>query len=419
VVGAARVAASQSVTCTDNVSNTYTERQANGGTVGFHGMWLFTASHTTAGATSVTCTFSVGTNFISGAFSEWQDVATDPFDVGNTSESTTWTTNWAGGSATTGTSGDLIYQCAQNNTSIPYHGTSFAAQSGFTLGSADLSDGLVCQWQVQPRAGTVNPTITANPSAGYISVWAALKPAYQGTAPTVTPRIVHLQHSNPSTTATSGTLQFPSSGNLLHVSFISGQVPPNGLAIALSSSPANTWTQVTGSPCMFAGVVVQEWYAANASTSSALTFTFTLGSAPEVAGQDFIFYDITGAASSPVDTQNCMGGTQTVPGNLTAVSVTPGAAGELSIFVGDHNISTLTGTVADGNGHLPLFNMPTWGGEDLCTDHGANNDFTLDAAAADFNNTDATQQTVIYTETTCATAEWAHMVVVYKAAATP
>jgi len=155
-------------------------------------------------------------------------------------------------------------------------------------------------------------------------------------------RIVHLMHENiPSSLGGGGSgnpfpstipLQLASSGNLL-VAMIGGGNPSNTVS-SITDTKTNTWTQA-GVPQVIANNdTVQAFFAANATSSPDLALTLNWSSN---GGGDFtiFFYDVAGAATSPLDSGSVVGttGTQPALGDLTLpFSVTPASANEI-IFV--------------------------------------------------------------------------------------
>jgi hypothetical protein len=295
----------------------------------------------------------------------------------------------------------LIYQVAANNTEIPTTAyPTFTSGRGFALASADVSDGMVTQYGIQTAAGPINPTISrtgGNPD-GYVSLALALKGAAAGTAPSSGIHVVRIQHNN-FYGAVSIPVEFPCSGNLIIGPYDTGNDDGSGLMTELSDG-LNTYAQMTGSPFIKEPGTQQLWYAANAS-SGLLTLTATLNQVATKPGGDLVLYDVMGAAVSPVDTQASATGIQIGDGPLTTVAITPASAGELIVAWGDEYWGTGMGTVADPNGHTPLFENPTWPGQDCGIGNSCNSGayvaFELDAMSATYYTTDATTVTFIFT----------------------
>jgi len=319
---------------------------------------------------------------------------------------------------TPGTSGDLIYQVAADNTGPPPY-AAFTAQASpaFTLQVADLlNSGIAAQWLVQASAAPVTPTITPAPAGGYVSVAFALKSAAAGTAPAAggPPRIVNKYHSNTAFFATlaSNTFQFPSTGGLIVVAAQPGEFI--GLS-SITDTKGNTYTQDPNSPVNFNPINTALFYAANATPAQALKLTLNWAS-PKNFGAGVTFYDITNAATSPRVTSAAATGTQTVNGNLTTVSITPAGANELVIWSGDQDNETIYGLVGAGY----LFDMPVWINpkQDLNGTGGANNEFTLDAMQGHYNTTDGSPVMFVLTESPgdgLGLQRWVALAVAFKA----
>ncbi len=73
------------------------------------------------------------------------------------------------------------------------------------------------------RPAPINPTFTSGTSESFTSCAVALKAASAGTAPTQAFRIIHMLHQqHPKSAANPFPIQFPTSGNLIVASYISG-----------------------------------------------------------------------------------------------------------------------------------------------------------------------------------------------------
>lgn len=295
--------AGRTVTITDDKSNSWPGSPTvttNNGTMSTS---LFVLPNATAGVQVITITFDAKVGGFQAVASEWYNIATSsPVDtsaVNNAAAAPTVST----ASMTTGTSGDLIYNYAvdvQNGTSGGTNANVTAITNGtnFTLQSADFNLGIASQSQVQSAAGAITSTVTVTMGAGtdaFNTVAVALKPAVSGTAPSGI-RIVHefTVRQDSAGLTSPFTFQFPTSGNL-----IVGMLDidkTNGSWTATSSSPSNTWVQVST-----ATAASQAWYSATPSVSATMTITITwtiVSSTPE-----WHFYDIAGAANSPYDTE--------------------------------------------------------------------------------------------------------------------
>ena len=261
-------------------------------------------------------------------------------------------TSLTAGSVTPSASGELAYQ-------IGYATETNQNQSSFTAGSqastawgllsADLMDGLAAQYGVYNSTSAIDPTMTMGTSGTWISAAVLLKTANAGGVPSGM-RIVHLDHENIPTHTSSGgtgnpfpnplTLELPCSGNL-EVALVGGGYPPD-LITGMTDSNGNSWEQA-GS-LTNGDTDLQTFYAASASCSNALTVTVQWDSTD--GDQSILFYDVAGAAASPLDTTGSATGSQSTAGNLTAFSITPSTSSTEIIFaLMPVDFNTVTGLV--------------------------------------------------------------------------
>jgi hypothetical protein len=339
------------VTVADDRSNSWTPGPVR---VGMNQtLSLFYALNVAAGTQKITMSFSGGTkpNRVQGTVSEFYNVATSVAADGSHGASST--SPVAAGSFTPTTNGDLIYHCGVDDTSPNnYMGGTITAGSGFTLLSADRAAGTAAQYQVQTTAAPINPSFTVSAHT-WDSVAIALKSAAAGTAPGAGIRIVHVQHSLIAYVDNSGrgnrttpaVLQFPSSGNLLVALFNHSGYFVSGI----NDSAGNTWVSAVQEIDSPAGVVSSQiLYAGKATTSSTLTnITTTLTHAMDVGHAMLVLFDVTGAATSPLDQIAAAQGVQSSTGNLAMTSLTPTTAHGLVFNVGSiwgHTTNAIVGT---------------------------------------------------------------------------
>jgi chitodextrinase len=272
------------------------------------------------------------------------------------------------GSITPTVAGDLLWQVAYNASgggSEPGAVTSFTAgsQSNITwqLNGTDVLDGSAVQAGVYGSTVAINPTFTSGTSQQFDSCTMALKAAAAGNAPTQAFRIVHMLHEQADASGIISTVQFPTSGNLIVVSFVGGGDSISGI----TSSPSNTWSS-TGA---LAGGVnftasSQIYYAANAASSNAMSLSVMRSGS--LTQDTFMMYDFVGAATSPFDVDSGgQGGNQTNEVNsFTTCSscVTPSAVNELIVGNAGWNFCTATDVTAPSGG---LFDAATYTGTDL------------------------------------------------------
>jgi hypothetical protein len=299
---------------------------------------LWYANNAAAGTVQVTVSFSGNNTFIGADLSEFYNVAAHiPLDV-STQLCSDATSPYQPGSMTTTAAHDLIWLM----------GTSFGggagtlsaitagtAGSGFTKLASDLNGagqhlGTLSEYQVWSTSGAINPdfSTTGDTTARWGIVAGAFKAASQGTAPSATPRIVHVAHRYIGQTGAAGTVapEFASSGNLIVGLLNAGSV---GSVTAVTDSASNAWTVSAGCSTVNTnggGTRAQVLYAANATTSATLN-AITLTMSGTLNDPFVVFYDIIGAAASPFDVCVVGTGNQASFGTLTGDTITPARSG--------------------------------------------------------------------------------------------
>ena len=235
--------------------------------------------------------------------SEYYNVATSSAVDSSSCTADSSGTTITAGSITPTVSGDLLWQVAFNASG---GGSTPGAVSSFTAGSqsnitwqflgADLFNGSAEQAGVYSSTSAINPTFTSGTSQTFTSCAMALKAASAGNAPTSAFRIVHMLHQQIGTgSANPWPMLFPTSGNLIVLSLVSG-----GSSISsISSSPSNTWTSTGTFAGGTSGVAgSQMYYAANATPSTSMTISVTHTAS---TNDTYMMYDIVGAATLPFD----------------------------------------------------------------------------------------------------------------------
>jgi hypothetical protein len=302
------------------------------------------------GAQKITITFS-GTSpaYVSAMASEFYNVAPSSALDGHTGSSGSGSTVSAG-SFTPVTSGDLIYQYAiQDSTSASPMSSWTQGPNPWLLLSADLLDGAAAQYQVQASAAAIAPTLSMAPAQGFTSVAIALRPASAGTPPPSGIRVVRVQHNSVQPYASSPLrLQFPSTGNLLVISWIG--VPGHDLT---GATDGNNNAYLSTGPAFGYGLSgdSQIYYAAGAATRTTLTGPNLSTSGTDISGSTAVLFDVRGAASAPYD--NTAGratafGSLTTSGSFAAASLSPTTTNGLVISSIGIDSNTLVG-VSPGN----------------------------------------------------------------------
>lgn len=262
-------------------------------------------------------------------------------------------TSITAGSMTPAVSGDLLWQWATNGSGgggLPNSVSSFTAgsQSNITwqLLGTDLYDGTATEAGIYNATSAINPTFTSGTSESFTSCAIALKAASAGTAPTQAFRIIHMLHQqHPKSAANPFPIQFPTSGNLIVASYISG----GSNISSVSSSPSNTWSS-TGAPAGSEGITAlsQIYYAGNATTANNMTISFNRND--NTSDGTLMMYDFTGASATPLDKDSAgQTGNQTSQvSSFTTCNgcLTPSAANEVIIANAGWNWCTGNGVSA-------------------------------------------------------------------------
>jgi hypothetical protein len=333
-------------TISDDKSNTWTLAQSTTDTNG-NIIAVYYALNVAAGTRMITVKNSGGTGgYLAVSESEYYNVATSSaLDTQNCNAGSSSTAITAG-SITPETSGDLLWQYAATTTAAAVSSFVAGSQSNITwaLNGTDILTGDATQAGVYDSTSAINPTFTSTgKSQTFDSCVIALKAASAGNAPTQSFRILHTLHAQlPPSGSSPFTVQMPTSGNLIVVSFISG-----GTTISnMISSPSNTWSS-TGSAVILDNTASQIYYAGNATTSNTMTLTFTL--AGGIIGSTFMIYDFTGAATSPfdVDSGGQSGDASNIVKTLTTCSncLTPTVAND--VILGNFGQEWCTATAID------------------------------------------------------------------------
>jgi hypothetical protein len=383
------------LTVTDDKGDSYAVERTYYDSADNQSLVIAAAFNVAAGARQLSACFNANPNgFVQGVATELANVTA--FDVATPGASGSGT-SVTSGSTTPSLVGDLVYQLTTslNFSSFPNQ-TSFAAGSqsniAWNLLSADTVDGMAAEYGVYSSTAALNPAMTLGTAQHWVSVAIFLKTGQTGGVPAGM-RIVHLDHESLATSNTPGDLQFntptrfqiPSSGNLI-VAMMGGGFDTQTIS-GITDSQSNSWAQA-GSTYIASGGgmdTVQTMYVGNATTSNnlalAVSWTGTNG--------DFniLFYDVTGAATSPLDTASGTTGLNTTYGNLTPpFTISPAAAGELiltDIIVDQNTVGgmTQTGQLFDAGWYS---GEPPSGPEPLDQNNGWGHLFSASTSAVNF-----------------------------------
>jgi hypothetical protein len=319
-------------TVTDDKSNTWTLATSATDSEG-NIFAIYYALNVAAGTRFISVKSSAATNgFLAVSASEYYNVSTASALDAKSCAAGSNSTSISAGSLTPSVSGDLLWQWGANANAAEIASISAGSQSNVTwqLNGTDIHDGDGTQAGVYSSTAAINPTFTSGTSEPWDSCAIALKAATAGTAPTQPFRIVHMLHEQMLASDSSPFhAEMPTSGNLLLISFISG----GNSITSITSNPSNTWSSTGALVTYGSQATSQIYYAANASTANAMTFS--IGQTGTMTGTTFMMYDVVGAAASPfdVDSGGQSGDQKSTVSSLTSCSgcITPSAANELII----------------------------------------------------------------------------------------
>jgi hypothetical protein len=285
-------------TVSDDKSNTWTLASSTTDSSG-NIIAVYYALNVAAGTHMLSVKSSAQTaGYLTVSASEYYNVATSSALDASHCNAGSSSTSITAGSITPGTSGDLLWQWAADANVASVNPFTAGTQSavGWQLNGTDIYFGDAVQAGIYNATAAINPTFTSGTAEPFDSCVMALKAASAGAAPTNAFRIVHMLHAQMSSSGTSPyEMQFPTSGNLLVLSFISGSTTVTGI----TSNPSNAWSSTGAAASYGSQVVSQMYYAANATTSNSMTLSVSWGSG--ATGLTYMLYDITGAATSPFD----------------------------------------------------------------------------------------------------------------------
>jgi len=330
VLAVQRGSGSGALTVSDDKGNAYNLGKANDD--GNQAVSVFYALNAVPGAHTITLRFAgSGANYVAADAAEFYNVATAVALDGVSGNGGTSALVTAGNLTTTADN-DLIFQyAAQDGDGV--NTTWTQGGSPWVLLAADYFDAQAAQYQVQTAFGTIGPILTQNSSKMFNSVAIALKAATAGTAPTGI-RVVHLGHNRvPQSSGSSLPLQFPSTGNLIVVSWIG---IPGCTITGLFDGNSNAYNSTGPAFGNGGSGDGQLYYAPSAVTSTDLKGPTLNVTASGCSGgsSNALLYDISGAAASPFDGvagRVMASGSQSTSGSVTTVTISPSTANGLVI----------------------------------------------------------------------------------------
>ena len=350
-------------TVSDDKSNTWTLAASDTDAKG-NIFAIYYALNVAAGTRFISVKSSKATaGYLALSASEYYNVATASALDTKSCTAGSGSTSISAGSITPSASGDLLWQWAANADVAELASFAPGSQSNIVwqLNGTDIHDGDATQAGVYNATSAINPTFSNSSSELWDSCVMALKAANAGGAPKQSFRIVHMLHQQMlASDSSTFPIQMPTSGNLLVISYISG----NNYITGVTSNPSNAW--VSTGPTAGGGTqaVSQIYYAANAQTSNRMTFSITQGGT--MTGTTFMMYDIVGAAASPFDADSGgqTGDQKTTVSSLTSCSgcFTPSAANELVLGNIGNAWCTAIGITSPGSA---LFDVATYTGNSV------------------------------------------------------
>jgi len=381
---------------------------------------VYLTTNAAAGTRFIKLHRSSATENVAISVSEYYNIASSSAVDAHHCNAGSAATSVAAGSITPAVSGDLLWQWAANggdfgSGGLPNSTTSFTAgsQSGVSwqLNGADIYDGDAVQAGVYTSTDAINPTLTSGTAQPFDSCVIALKAASAGHAPASTFRIVHMLHQQmPTSAANPWPIEFPSSGNLIILSALTGISTITGV----SSTPSNAWS-TTGTAAIGSENVSQIYYAANSNPSNSLYLSIMRNN--NTGDSTFMMYDFVGAAASPfdVDSVGQTGSQGSVASSLTTCTncLTPASANEVIISNFGQSWCTATG-----------INSPSGALFDAATDTGNSNSgpqpVDQNNGWMHFYNSSTSAVTVTWAESCQSTPQgsWAGRVAAFKAAQT-
>ena len=321
---------------TDDKGNSYTSfSSSDGGQI----VSIARALNVSAGASVVTVTFSGGTpTSVSGGCFEYYNIAASGADDGTCSGNGSGTTVACNAAITTTAGDDLIFQYAiEDGTQNPIDSWTPGA-SPWTPLILDTYSDQAFQYQAQPAAGSITPSMKLSPSQTWNTIAIALKSASGGTPPPAGIRVNTVYHGLiTSTTGSPFSVQFPTTGNLIVAAWIGG---PTVDVTGITDSNGNTYTVPAATGNDLSGDI-QICHADNATPSLGLKLTVSF--ARTNSNSTLFLYDISGAAASPLDVRANATGKQSGAGNFNGVTITPTTASGVVISAIGVDVSSLNG----------------------------------------------------------------------------
>lgn len=328
---------------TDDKSNSWTALTALGASdLNGNNIQIFYVPNCAANTQVITLTPTPGTlpnHTPQLTLIEASGIATSsPVDIsGLSGSSSTAVTSLTTSATGTRLANDLLIQFALGETGFSSTGeASIAADTvnGWAMGGCDIFnpvDQHFWQWQVATGTTTITPKMTVGTATAYSSVAICFKSAAAGNALGSGIKLIKAQSNTTdnatgrSSTSTTINCPCPAGANLL----VGAWLGASGDLTAISDSVNGSWTSAHANNGTAGNSgVLHFWYKQNASTGGAMTVTLTTAAHP--LGDTFVFYAISGAATSgALGATAATTGTQSTVAQFNTVSITPNGANNL------------------------------------------------------------------------------------------
>ena len=314
-------------TVTDDAGNTYTP-VVNASDSTNTSITLFNAPVSNPGAQNLQVGFSIAAEFVAAGAAEFMNVDPGCATDGAASTGSGMGARLSAGNITTSTDGDLIYAFGvQDTTTNPI--AAWTAGTGFALLGADVMDSHFTEWEVQPSAGTINPSATLTPANNWFMAAMAIKSGNSGTAPNGIHGVHNLHLALPAGQTYPLTVQFPcttTSGPIVVI----GNAEPSNDFTGLADSNGNQWTKRGAASADYSGMA-DIWDTDAGPTTCDPSMTVTINKdGTDIIGSTLIFIDVSNCAAQPCFDAEAgyasAGGVQTWGSTLEGASITPTTA---------------------------------------------------------------------------------------------
>jgi hypothetical protein len=319
--------------CYDNTGNNQTFTISDSGgdafalvttsaTVGGKQCRIYASSNIAAGTRWVNAHLNSGgsSGYWQVTWQEFYNVAASSIADASVCNSGNSTSVSAGSLGTLANSGDLIVQTSYSTSaSAPAQTGEFSEGSGFALLFQLIGDGAAAQYEVYNSATALTPTFTQATAIPYISCAVAMKAGSSGSAPTLYPRVVHLEMD-----AMPKNMFFQpwlvgavSTADAVYLTYLSNDGPVTSNPIVSSPNPSQGWTASGANFVGLNGHNSTDIYAASFSSPPG-PFSISITRNNNQNDGVFMVYDVVGGtATLDVDSGGQAGVQTNVQSTLT------------------------------------------------------------------------------------------------------